>query len=156
MFTLTWSRKLAILQFCKIRLLHLNVAHLSKMEPLHRDLLLQHRCQWNDPDKVLRSEVLGSVKDIFLVCSMRQCMSKVWLGATGLCKSKPSWEAHWNQGRVPMFAPPLHWKYKKACAWRGFLKADVRSVSQTILFPQTDVSSFSSGWSKKVPATLLP
>lgn len=93
---LTWSTKLALLQYCKIRLLHLNVAHVSKIEPLHRDLLLQHRYQCNDTDRVLRSEVLSSVKDIFLMCSMGQRLGEVWLGATvqtelkGILKSEPS------------------------------------------------------------------
>lgn len=92
------------------------------MEPLRRDSLLPRSCQWNDPDSVSRSEVFSSVKDIF-PCAQHEAVHE-WsvAGWNRSLKSKPSWEARRNQGRVPIFASPLCCKYKKACAWRGFQK----------------------------------
>ncbi len=63
---------------------------------------------------------------------MRQCMSEVWLGATGISRTKRA-ERHAEIGRVPIFAPRLHWKYQKACAWRGFWRGHPFSVPDNSL-----------------------
>lgn len=43
-------------------------------------------------------------------------------------------------------------KIQRGLCLKRLLKADVLSVYQVILLPQSDVSSFSGGWSKKIPA----
>lgn len=78
-----------LLQFCKLRLLHVNLKwnHFTEICCYNTDV------RANDTDEVFGSEVLSSGKDVFLVCSMRQCMTEVWLGCNWSPKSKPSGEA---------------------------------------------------------------
>lgn len=127
---LTWWRTLALLQF-RSRLLHLNVAHQSKMEPLHRDLLLQHRCQCKWHRQGLRIwSAQFSLRHFFLVCSMRQCMSEVWLGATGL------WRANWAERHAKIraeFKYLLLWKYKRLVLEEAFKRRRLFSVPDNSL-----------------------
>lgn len=76
---LTWSRKFALLQFCKIRQ-HLNVRwnHFTEICCYNPDVGAVTLMRFSN----LKCSVQS--KTFFLMCSMRQCMSEVWLSATGL------------------------------------------------------------------------
>lgn len=67
---------------CKIRL-HMNLTwnHLAEI------CCYSPRHQCSDTERVFKSEVPSSGKDIFHLCSMRQCMREVWLSATGLWRA---------------------------------------------------------------------
>lgn len=60
----------------------MTVAQWSKIETLHRDSLLRHKCPWSDPDNVFPSGVFSSTR--LSVCRRRHCMGEVWLRANGL------------------------------------------------------------------------
>lgn len=98
--------------------------------------------------KVFRFEVFGSVKDMFfssavwgsawVKCGWVQLVSKERTELRGTLKSAEF-----------QYLLHLFTENTKGLCLKGLLKADILSVFQIILFPQADVSSFSSGWSKK-------
>lgn len=97
------------------------------------------------------SDLKCSVKHVFLVCGRRQCMSEVWLGANGLLK-QTELRGTLKSGQSSNICSTSLLKIQRGLCLKRLLKADVLSVYQVILLPQSDVSSFSGGWSKKVPA----